>query len=108
MINVHALRKLGIVLALNLDMHQHPRFDAIAPPNLHELVDAALAQFGVLHDLAQLLVEKGVPTRPIDLGVRHRQEKSHEVHKEGFQRLFPGAIVIVCHWGHSSRLLFLR
>jgi hypothetical protein len=63
------------VLALDFDVDVDPLLASVARADLHETVHQAFAEFGILDDLGEFLVEEDVRLLPVDLGVRRRESR---------------------------------
>jgi hypothetical protein len=77
---------------------QYPALGAVFGPDLDELIDVASAQLGLAHHLLELLVQRFVAARPINLRVNLGEQQRQERLEVSVQRLLPGAIVVDGHW----------
>ena len=68
---------------------------ALSRADLDEAIDQAFAEFCVLHDLSELLVEKHVRLLPVDFAVRLRKVEGHELGEIARDRVFPGSVAVV-------------
>src|SRR5207249_12035441 len=84
-------------LRLYLAVDQDPLLDIVLAPDLHELIDVAPAGLRVGHQLLELLVERLVAARPVDLRMNLREQQRQERLEVEVQRLLPRAVVIGRH-----------
>src|SRR5712691_2032837 len=98
-IDIYALGKVSVSTALNLRVDQHNLLNAVAPPDLHELVRQAGAQSSIADNLLQIGVETLIATSPVNIGVRLGKEKSHKGREITVEHFFPGAVIV---W-HQSK-----
>ncbi len=90
----HAFGEGAVVAALDLDVDVDPVLRAVQAMDADQLVDEALAQFSVLDNLGQFLVEKLVTTAPVDCGVGVREVEGEELRKVVLQGVLPGGVVV--------------
>jgi hypothetical protein len=71
------------------------------------MVDLALAEFGILNDLGEFLIEKNMWLPPVDFGVSVCKEEGHELGKVEPQRVLPRRVVgIACQAGRFNVCVF--
>ncbi len=92
-VHVHALGKARILLALHFDMNQDPRFDAIPPPDLNQFVNPAFPHRRIRRHAAQFLRQELVSSGPVNVAMRPREEKRHEVREVALQDFLPRIVV---------------
>jgi len=100
-----ALRKLGIVLAMDFDVDVDPLLAACPCDNLDETVGEVLAEFCILNALGKFLVEKDMRRLLVDFGVRQREGEGHQLGEVAHQHTLPRGVVIVAWLGsHGCRV----
>ena len=96
-VDEHAFGECGLHVALYFEVHIAPLGLTALSCNAHQLVDESLAEFGILNDSAQFLVEKVMRLRPVDLRVGLWKIEMQKVGEIPFYRFLLGGVVIVCH-----------
>jgi len=86
------------VLSLDLDVNVDPLLARVANTYLDEAVHQPFAEFGVLHDLGEFLIEEDVCLPPVYFSVGEREIEGHELGKVARDRVFPRGIVVVARW----------
>ena len=76
-------------------MEVNPVFLAGLAMDADEFVDEAFAEFGILDDGAEFLVEEFVTLLPVNLGVCGWEIEGHEFGEVMLDGFFPGAVVVV-------------
>ena len=96
-VDVHAPRELRVARRLHFDVDQHPALGAVRRPDLDELIDVTPADLGLAHHLLELLVQRLVAARPVDLPVDLREQQRQERLEVSVQRFLPRAVVVGGH-----------
>ena len=95
LVDEHPFAKVALGIALDFDMDQHRDFLTIECLHAHQFVGVAATVRAVGADLLQFLVEKRRRHAPVDPAMNGREQQREELREEAFQRLFPGAVVVV-------------
>ena len=56
MVDKHPLGEVGFLLALDIDVDQHPGFRAVAEPDLDEFIRQPSSELGVPHHVLEFLL----------------------------------------------------
>lgn len=93
-VDIQALRQLGVGIPLNLQVDQQPGFAAVTQEDFDQAVGVAASEGGIAHHAFQLGVQKCIAAVPGDVGMNARKKERQEVLEILLNRLFPGAIVV--------------
>jgi len=93
-VNVHALREIGVDLRLDFDVQDHPGVQTVLPHKADEGIGVAAVLASISCESGQFLVENLVAKGPIHLGMDVGKTQFQKVLKMQVDGLFPGRVEI--------------